>query len=86
MNQSDQKELDLNELEQVAGGTSARLPGPLSKDITDLINESLRSSAGIVGPIEELAASIKKLVKEIHGVELSDENVLSYIKNHTGHA
>ncbi len=98
MDQNESKELNLEDLEGIAGGTSARLPDGLAKRLTDrvkspdfgdsrlisiLSNVMLASNITSEG-VDFVVSKIKKELREKMNLECSDDEILEYVEQHKG--
>lgn len=91
------KELSLDELEQVAGGTSARLPDGLAKRLIDRVKAPDLEDSRLLSVMSNimlasvattetvsLVAKIKKELQEKLGLDCSDDEIIEYIEHHKG--
>lgn len=98
MDQKENKELSLEDLEGIAGGTSARLPDGLAKRLTDrvkspdlvgsmlisiLSNVMLASKMTNEG-VDFVVSKIKKELQEKMNLECSDDEIREYVDQHKG--
>ena len=98
MDQNESKELNLEDLEGIAGGTSARLPDGLAKRLTDRVkspdleNSTLISSLSNVmlaskitnEGVDLVVSKIKKELQEKLNLDCSDDEILEYVEQHKG--
>ena len=98
MDQNESKELNLEDLEGIAGGTSARLPDGLAKRLTDRVKSpdlenstliSILSSVMLASKITNegvdlVVSKIKKELQEKLNLDCSDDEILEYVEQHKG--
>ena len=98
MDQNESKELNLEDLEGIAGGTSARLPDGLAKRLTDRVKSpdlenstliSILSNVMLASKITNegvdlVVSKIKKELQEKLNLDCSDDEILEYVEQHKG--
>ena len=98
MDQNESKELNLEDLEGIAGGTSARLPDGLAKRLTDRVKSPNLENATLISilsnvmlastitneGVDLVVSKIKKELQEKLNLDCSDDEILEYVEQHKG--
>ena len=98
MDQNESKELNLEDLEGIAGGTSARLPDGLAKRLTDRVKSTDLENSTLISilsnvmlaskitneGVDLVVSKIKKELQEKLNLDCSDDEILEYVEQHKG--
>lgn len=98
MDQNESKELNLEDLEGIAGGTSARLPDGLARRLTDRVKSPDLEASSLVSilsnvmlaskitneGVDLVVSKIKKELQEKLNLDCSDDEIREYVEQHKG--